>query len=202
VGVSLAPIMVIMGIVGSIILSFSDTSFDNQRKLEVENIKSSLIVQKQSDLPRHVIYIVSRPGLGDLTSNTYTLEKSREAGLRAEDFFASDIMIRENEVSKAVNVQMKKNKKFDITHDEIDLQLVRRFRYFDLYDTDSFYIHYDFSYENRVYEVGYSYKWYRKEIHKIAIKLFFIILGTTVIILILFPVFFYRSLFTIDLRIF
>jgi hypothetical protein len=208
VGVSLAPIMVIMGIVGSIILSFADTSFDNQRKLEVENIKSLLIVQKDSDLPIHVVYIVSRPNEGGLSADTYTLEKSREPELQAEDFIASDMMIRDNDVSKAGSVLMKKNKKFEfekalvMAHNEIDLQLERRFRYFNLYDTDSFYIHYDFNYGNRLYEIGYSYKWYREEIHKIAIKLFFIILGTTIIIIILFPVFFYRSLFTIDLRIF
>ena len=212
VGVSLAPIMVVMGIVGSIILLFADTSFDNQRKLEVENIKSLLIAQEPSDLPLHVVYIISRPKQGGIFSNTYTLEKSRETSLQAEDFFANDMMIRENKVSKAVNVQMKKNKKFDIEQarvialNELDQQLppelIRHFRYFDLYDTDSFYIHYDFSYGIRLYEIGYSYQWYRKEIHKIAIKLFFIILGTTVIILILFPIFFYRSLFKIDLRIF
>ena len=38
--------------------------------------------------------------------------------------------------------------------------------------------------------------------HRTAVKLFYIIMGTTVIILVLFPIFFYRNLFRIDLRIF
>lgn len=212
VGVSLAPVMVIMGIVGSIILSFVDTSFDNQRKLEVENIKSMLIAQEFSELPPHVFYIASRPSQGGSFSRSYVLENSRQEDLQTIDFIDSDKKERENELSKAVDALMKKNKNFDseqarvIARNEIDQQLPpelkRRFRYFDLYDPDSFYIHYDFSYGNRLYEIGYSYKLYRKEIHKTAIKLFFIILGTTIIIIILFPLFFYRSLFKIDLRIF
>jgi hypothetical protein len=67
---------------------------------------------------------------------------------------------------------------------------------------DSFYIHYDFGSDGGRYEIGYSYLWYRSDMHKTAVKLFYVVLGSTAVILILFPLFFYRSLFKIDLRIF
>ncbi|KPJ88886.1 MAG: hypothetical protein AMS17_03920 [Spirochaetes bacterium DG_61] len=212
VGLSLAPIMVIMGIVGSIILSLADTSFDNQRKLETGQIKSMLSLNGSLKLPLEVSYIASRPKGGGRYSDTYVIEKSQTEGLEVKDFIESDRIEREKELAKSEEVLFMKNTVFNreqsrtTTQNEIDRlmhpEMVRRFRYFDLYDTDSFFIHYDFIFGDRLYEIGYSYKWYRTEIHRTAIKLFYIIIGTTVIIMILFPVLFYRNLFQIDLRIF
>ncbi len=212
VGISLAPIMVILGIVGSIILSFEDKLFDDRLKLEVEKVKSTMLLRGTSDIPFDVVYFASRPYRGGPFSSTYVLEKSRHEGLQAADFIASDMTERDKELSRAVDDISKKDPSVNseqaraMAGIEIDRQLApqleRRFRYFDLYDTDSFYFHYDFRYGARLYEIGYSYKWYRKVIHKKAVKFFYIIFGTNVVILIFFPIFFYRNLFKIELRIF
>ena len=212
VGLSFAPIMVILGIACSIILSFADTSFDNQRALEVESIKSMLFSQETSDLPLNIVYVASRPKRGGPYSSNYVLEKSSREDIQATDFIDSDKIERDKELSKTVDALIKKDKYFNrkqariIAGNEIDSQVPpeqkRRFRYFNLSDPNSFYIHYDFSYGIHLYEIGYSYKWYRREIHKTALKLVYIIIGATILILILFPVFFYRNLFKIDLHIF
>jgi hypothetical protein len=211
IGVSLAPAMLILGILSSIILSDADASFDKSRKLEVENIKTMLARREASNVPGHIVYIVSRPK-GGFFSSSYTVEHSSGEELQATDFIRNDRVERARKLSRAVQDIAKGNSIDEsarvrmLVSADIDRQmpplLQRRFRYFNLQDTDSFYIHYDFSYENRLYEIGYSYKWYRWVIHKTAVKLFYIIIGTGVVILVLFPVFFYRNLFKIDLKIF
>jgi hypothetical protein len=183
VGVSLAPIMLIFGIIFGIILSYADRSFDNRRKLEVENIRTILIMQDLSDLPPHVVYVASRLIEESDVGGAYVLEKSRKKGLQAIDFIGSDRIEREADRQAFSEMQ-------------------RLFRYFDLYDKDTFYIHYDFLYKNRLYEIGYSYDLYRRVIHRAAGRLFYITAGMTIILIILFPLFFYRSLFKLDLRIF
>jgi hypothetical protein len=212
IGLSLAPVTVILGIISSILLSFSDGYFDNHRKLEVEDIKSRMFSQDSLILPLHVDYISSRPNERGLYSGSYVVEKSRRGGFTAADFIESDKTEREKELAKTAEVIRKNNKHFDSNQvlvaagNEIDSalppELERRFRYFHIDDTASFYIHYDFRHEGRIYEIGYSYKWYRMTMHRIAVRLFYIVIGTSTIILIFFPVFFYRSLFKIDLRIF
>ena len=211
IGLSLAPTMLVLGIASSIILSDADTSFDKARKLEADNIKTMLIANDISDIPPHVVYIASRPKKG-LFSRSYRVEHSSREELRVMDFIRNDMVERERELSRAMQDVIKRDYIVDraqvrkLVSTDIDQmsppQFERRFRHFVLHDTDSFYFHYDFSYENRLYEIGYSYKWYRLVIHKTAVKLFYIIIGTGVVILVLFPLFFYRNLFKIDLKIF
>ena len=211
IGVSLAPTMLVLGIVSNIILSDSDSSFDKARVLETDTVKTMLIQNDMRDLPSHVVYIASRPQEG-LFSRSYRIEYSSIDTLRHTDFIRNDLMAREREVSAAVgaimkgeyitdSAQVRKLVSIDIDSTSPPLQ-ERRFRHFVLNDPDSFYMHYDFSYNNRVYEIGYSYRWYRQVIHNIAVKLFYIIIGTGIVILVLFPLFFYRNLFKIDLKIY
>jgi hypothetical protein len=211
IGLSLAPTMLLLGIVSSIILSDADASFDKTRILEADNIKSMLITNDISDIPHYIVYIASRPKEG-LFSRSYTVEHSNMEELWVTDFIRNDMMERERELSRAMQDIMKSDhitvsaQVRKLAGAEVDQMspplLERRFRQFVLHDIDSFYIHYDFSYENRLYEIGYSYNWYRMVIHKTAVKLFYIIIGTGVVILVLFPLFFYRNLFKIDLKIF
>jgi hypothetical protein len=128
------------------------------------------------------------------------------------DFIRNDLMAREREVSKAVGEILKESYITDsaqvreLVSMDIDAASPplgqRRFRYFVLTNPESFYMHYDFVHNERLYEVGYSYIWYRGIIHGTAVKLFYIIIGTGIIILVLFPLFFYRNLFKIDLKIY
>jgi hypothetical protein len=153
------------------------------RKLEMLTIRSMLLAEKTQRLPPYVAYIASRPDRGSPHGDSYVVELSRITGLRAEDFLESDRLQRENWVNGGG-------------------ELERRYRYFDPFDVNTFYVHYDVNIGKDLYEVGYRYLWYRGVIHRSAVKLFYIILGTAIIVLVLFPVFFYRSLFKIDLRIF
>jgi hypothetical protein len=175
IGASLAPAMLFLGTLSSIILTLEDSSFDQERILEVEQLKTTLRNEGQLTVPENVAYIVSRAAQ-DSPAGYPVLEFSRIGEVRGSHL-----------VTRGSRKQP---------------ELERRFRYIDLQDPTTFYIHYDFNSENRWYEIGYSYRWYRDEMHRTAVKLFYIIMGTTVIILVLFPIFFYRNLFRIDLRIF
>jgi len=181
IGVTLAPAMVILGIAGSIIMSFLDTSFDHQRKIEVKQIESMLRARDTLDLPDHVVYITSSPMEGGFFSPASIRDMKNDRHFDSEQARALAQNKPDRQPSQA---------------------LERGFRYFDLYDPDSFFIHYNIPSDIRVNEIGYRYKWYRADIHKTAVKLFYVIMGSMAIILILFPLFFYRSLFKIDLRIF
>jgi hypothetical protein len=175
IGVSLAPAMLFLGTLSSIILSLEDASFDNERVLEAEYLRFMLRNNEELMVPDHVVYIVSRS------------ERNFPAGYPVIEYSRSEEIRGSQLVDRG-------------TRNPPELE--RRFRYLDLEDPGTFFIHYDFSYDNRWYEVGYSYRWYREEIHRVGVKLFYIIMGTMVIILVLFPVFFYRNLFRIDLKIF
>ena len=61
-------------------------------------------------------------------------------------------------------------------------------------DAGSLYTHFDFVKDNVRYEVGFSYAEYRNHTHHNAVRLIYIILVTTFIILLLFPKFFHSSL--------
>jgi hypothetical protein len=143
--------------------------------LEAEYLQVLLRSGESMRVSDHVVYIVSRSEK-DPPTRYPVIELSR-----SEDIGSSDFLQRRRNITP---------------------ELERRFRYLDIEDTSTFYIHYDFSHENRWYEVGYSYRWYRERMHRVGVKLFYIITGTTVIILVLFPVFFYRNLFRIDFKIF
>jgi len=212
IGLSLAPGMLVLGILSSTILSFADNSFDAERVLEAEVVKSTLAERKPAKLPAGAVYVASRPAGEGPYSEVYVLEQSRHGGIRASDLVQSDRRERENQFSKSESGFMnsiidaeRERAHFSVTAElgrpELP-EMERRFRYFDLHETDSFYLHYDFVHEDRVYEIGYRYTWYREAIHRTALKLFYVIVGTTVIILVLFPLFFYWNLFKIDLRIF
>jgi hypothetical protein len=211
IGLSLAPAMLVLGIVSSIIISDSDSSFDKARILEADGIKSMLVQDELGDLPQHVAYVASRPETG-MFSRSYRIEYSRGTALKNTDFIRNDVIEREREISAAVgnimksdyitdSAQVRKLVSIDIDSG-IPLLKQRRFRYFSLKDPTSFYMHYDFNHNSRVYEVGYSYIWYRFIIHHTAVKLFYVIVGTGIVILALFPLFFYRNLFKIDLKIY
>jgi hypothetical protein len=211
IGLSLAPTMLVLGIVSSFILSDADSSFDKARVLEGDRVKNMLAQESIRDLPTHIVYIVSRPDEG-LFSRSYRIEYSNQDTLTMTDFIRNDLLEREKEVSNAVGDIMKEAYITDSAqvrkHVSMDVDAAspplgqRRFRSFVLTDPDSFYMHYDFVHHERLYEVGYSYRWYRGIIHNTAVKLFYIIIGTGIIILVLFPLFFYRNLFKIDLKIY
>jgi hypothetical protein len=183
IGLSLAPVMLVLGIVSSILLSYVDSSFDRMRRVESMTIRSMVLAKQTRGLPLYVAYIASRPSRKSAHGGPYELQLSRIEGLRAEDFTESDRM----QYTIPLNGEG---------------ELERRYRYFDPFDVRTFYVHYDLVLGRDLYEVGYRYIWYRGEIHRSAIKLFYVILGAALIVLVLFPLFFYRSLFKIDLRIF
>jgi hypothetical protein len=215
IGVTLAPVLLLLGIFSSVILSHADRSFDRERRLESRHMQTELSARRSFALPGNVEYVVSRPAGAESPVEEYVLEWSRRDDLRPALFIQSDLTALEKRASSAEMGLLNGGQFFgERTPVETpaeayvkavpqkDAEILRGFRYFDLEDSESFFIHYTLGHRGRLYEIGYSYTWYREKIHALALKLFFVIMGTTVILLVLFPVFFYWNLFRIDLRIY
>ncbi len=72
--------------------------------------------------------------------------------------------------------------------------LTPRFFYLDLLDYDSFYFFYTLEHRDVSYRVGFHYRDYRLAIHKFASKFLFVVLLTTLLVVLGFPLIFRRGL--------
>lgn len=214
VGVSLVTILMVIGFVGNLTLSLSEKKFDNERKIEIQGAKKDILTGNYKDLPPNIQYIIKKPKESDIFNNQLELLFVKDdAGISSESIQNSfqqfkDLTIRENlikvmkeksrnikkdiptslEIDEAI-LRYKNSRQYDNTMKEYKQELTRLYRM-----ADERFIHFDFTYKNNKYEVGYFYNEYRKVIHETAISLVYIIIGTMLIILTLFPKFFHSSL--------
>jgi len=204
VGISLSTILVLLGIVGNIIYTNVDASYDTQKRLSAEHVESMLISRDFSTIPRDIVYIASRPREGGLYSDDYEIVFSDDENITPDSLAESDRRDKQDELDKAIVVLLNKDRSLGqelaLVSAEAEIaskpvsELQRRYRYIDLLGTDTFYTHYDFIFRGRLYEVGFSYAQYRLDMHRILLQLVYVILGTTVLILIIYPVFYRKSL--------
>ena len=112
---------------------------------------------------------------------------------------------------KGNKIEDKKGKKRNPTHEEVQTMAreivskekvplsIRKGRLWDIADINTYYIYYNFLKDNVVYEVGYSYLDYRKKMDVPAFRFAMSLIGISVCILIIFPLFF-RNIFTRPLK--
>jgi len=204
VGISLATILVVLGIAGNIFYTNADATYDTQKRLQTEQVKSTLISASFSTMPREIIYVASRPREGGLYSDDFGIVFTIDKNITPDSLADSDGRDRQTVLEKASMVLMNRDKRLGREQVQISVdaefanesvpELQRRYRYIDLSDTDTFYTHYDFSIGDRLYEVGFSYAQYRLDVHGVLLKLVFVILGTTVFTLVVYPAFYRKSL--------
>ncbi len=169
IGTSLATIMVILGVVGHVVLGTADGTFDQDRRAEVEPLHRSIQgdgeIKLSAVVPRAVTYVAFRSTTRDVISDDYEIAFNRIPDLAAKDFTASQPLSK----------------------------MARGYRLFDLSDPSSFFLYYEFILGDNIYEVGYSYTWYRQQMHTIALSLVYIVAAAALIILLIFPIFFQKS---------
>ena len=199
VGISLVTLLLVVGYVGHIILSMSETDYDTLRITELKNSKKNILIGNFDEISENIQYVLRKPRNDDSLIPNYELLYSREGIISLKEI--TDFEKKEKE--KITSNLKEKFKRTYITTSKEDLDsLVKSEISYNKLILDKrlyrnagiFYIHYDFVYANYIYEVGYSYFQYREYTHKNISKLFYAILFTTIAIVILFPKFFKDSL--------
>jgi class 3 adenylate cyclase/HAMP domain-containing protein len=180
IGISLGTILIIFGLVSNIALMIRDEEYDRKRLIEVKQCEKAVLDNDISQIPESVAYLLSRPlGEGpDSISNKVEFVRDSNFSLQK---------IIENKVENLPAL-----KTGFIVGDMPEM--TRLYRRIGRLNANDYYIHYDFSMDGRLYEVGYSYIAYRKVIHETGLKLVYIIMGSVLFIIVVFPLFFRESL--------
>ncbi len=199
VGISLVTILLVIGTISNVTLALSESGYDNERLAEIEHSKSSIIAKDFHELPETFQYISSRPVEGGLFSEKYDLIFTKDSNLSATNFIKNDSELKKHLVEEKIGKLRKKDKNIsledatnvalgDIEKSKASLK-TRRSR-----NLGKFFNSFAYQDKGLIYEVGFSYDEYRNYTHATALKLLLIIIGTTVLILLLFPLFFNSSL--------
>jgi class 3 adenylate cyclase/HAMP domain-containing protein len=180
IGISLGTTLIVLGLASNVVLLAKDDEYEKRRLAEVDQCKKAVLVNDLSALPEKVIYILARSLKKDFRNSEYIIVFSKyptsRLGLRVDDNdrFAKDGGNGKENFEKGL--------------------LLRRYRKVNDKEETFFYIHYDFILNNELYEIGFEYVDYRREIHSTGVKFVLITLGSVVFITIVFPFFFKESL--------
>ena len=204
VGVSLATILVVLGIAGNIIYANADASYDARARMLASHVESLVAPQDFSSMPDGVVYVASRPQTGGPFSDNYEVMFPAGGNIKPAHLAESDQRAEQAELEKISRNLLSADNRLTpeqaLMRAEAEIagrpvpEMQRRYRYFDLHDTGTFFMHFDFRFGDRLYEVGTSYALYRLEMHRLLVQLVGVILGTTVLILVIYPAFYRKSL--------
>ena len=180
IGISLGTILIISGLAANIALLTKDEEYDKKRLIEVRQCERAVSYNDFSEIPESVAYILSR-----------------RMGERPDSISNKVVYIRDSNFSLQKIIETKVENLPDLKAGLIirDIpEMTRQYRRISRLNANDYYIRYDFSMDGRLYEVGYSYIDYRKVIHETGLKLVFIIMGSVLFIIVVFPLFFRESL--------
>lgn len=214
VGLSLVTVLLVLGFVGNITLSMNEKEYDELKKAQIVGIKKDILNRQFAGLPQEIEYILTKPKDNSLFSDELVLEYNRNpSDLNLDDIKRGIKKQKDYLLKDSLTKVMKKNgRKFGKetpTKEEQKeaLELFKKSRQYQnlvqeetkdfqrLYrEAKSRYTHFDFVDENKKYEIGYSYDLYRNFTHQNTIKIIGTIFFTTILILLVFPRFFYSSL--------
>jgi HAMP domain-containing protein len=211
VGISLITVLLILGVISNFTLDLSETDYDNQRIAEINANKEDILRDNYTELPEEVAYVL-RSNAG---KNITDLDREIELLYVRNDLdLNKDILLKGEEKELSIRIKDSYNKirkKFPLKfEDEITKLAIEDYRKSRQYknllasqedirtrhyrEAVDNYLYYDFDYKNYRYEVGYLYIDYRIHTHKNAKFLFFLVLVSTILILVIFPKFFRSSL--------
>ncbi|MDX1961384.1 MAG: SpoIIE family protein phosphatase [Leptospiraceae bacterium] len=209
VGISLVAVLLVIGFVSNITLYLSESDYDNQRVAQITAQKHNIVTSNYSELPSEIRYILKKP------MNVEPFGRKLELLYVANDENISQELIDDNEKkSNAFLIKEKKTqlqkKNPKLSAEELESKSIEEFKksrqYKNLFESLSeenkrlyreagnHYTYFDIKEGQERYEVGFSYKEYRIHTHKNSLKLFIVTIVTTILVLILFPIFFESSL--------
>ncbi|MBI4978632.1 MAG: HAMP domain-containing protein [Spirochaetes bacterium] len=171
--ITFIPLVVALGVVGVLSIPVN-ASIENvyEKKVTKSTAAALAYVSGPSDhVPADVLYIVRRPANEGDDSTNY-----------------ADVFLRRAETSVSAMINNESHHKVSTPR--------RTFRALDIMQPSTFYLVRTFVSGGFVFEVGLSYIEYREYLHDGLFPFILIAVVLTAIMLILFPIFFYRSLLT------
>lgn len=207
VGISLVTLLVILGLISNYAMRAYRAAYVETLRAELRHIQTLLQEERFETLPPDVLYVAARPISGLFTSE-YSMVTARPGAPDATDLAGSDALLREGLAHHYYPTR------FAVLHEnpwlgltgvialegegrQVDALRVpeEAMSYRGVSSPPGEHILYTtFSYAGTRYEVGYSYLDYRRILHRAALPLAMLFLGTTAVILVVFPRFFRRNL--------
>ena len=203
VGISLVTLLLVFGVVGNITLQLSERSYDSERLAAVNSSRSAIVQNDFSSLPENIEYVIARGEQAGVYSGDATILWNRTgSGLTPEGIARGIAAERELRLSHEME-RIKKRKDPALTEPAaieseagkiIDAKKapVQQRQYRNAGDV--FFTHFDFVHDGRQYEVGFSYRAYREYTHATGLLLVYSIIGSSLGILLIFPLLFGASL--------
>ncbi|EQA36251.1 SpoIIE-like protein phosphatase domain protein [Leptospira inadai serovar Lyme str. 10] len=180
------------------------TVFAIDKANEKENIVEMNAVKKAIEngdtvFPNNVKYVLSRKSGPGFFDHNYRIIFSNDSSFNSSTLRDGEARYKRQELHELMerNKNKYRNKTeseiLSLSSDELNrIQLPLRTRLYRM--AGNFYTHYDFEIGGTRYEVGFSYYEFREVIHNVARWLVLIQLGTTIFILISFPILLHVSL--------
>ncbi len=201
IGISLVTLLLVFTAVGYISLAQNETSYDREKLGKVINSRKSIIEGDFANIASDIIYILQTPEEPGLFREDRAILFSRGARLTPEKLLAGERVEKRRRMEHDIQAAMKADKNLTLVPAREQVlrahgQIVRPVETRGYRDAGEFYTHFDFIHAGRRYEVGFTYREYREQTHEVAMELMAVIIAATLVILLVFPLFFRTSLVT------
>jgi PAS domain S-box-containing protein len=169
VGIPLATIMVTFGIISSALTPYVNGTLSERYRREVELVRAAISSGDSGGVSREVAYVIPvRAASGSFSYVDPSIQEGQ---------------ISQIETATTVQGLLKERQ-----------GLEPRFFYLELDDTSTFFFHYELSYGDQLYLVGFHYDDYRLAVHLFSAKLALIAIGVTLFVVLGFPLIYRRGL--------
>lgn len=200
VGISLVTLLSLLGLLSRFAMDLRQTATAQQRHSEVAQLQASLAAGSLPPPPAAVSYILQYPAGDGLFSTRHELLFNNE-GLRAQLFVADDARLQRGLAAGSMVAERAAFHQFAGLEPHslagiVSSQPPTALRLFRgvFFEPPNHYLRFLFSVDDALYEVGYSHVDYRQLLHQTALPLLALMVGATVAILLVFPLFFRTSI--------
>ena len=198
VGISLGAILFVLGFVGEITLSESESNYNDKRILQVNQTRLALAQGNWENLPSDVEYVLVKPSDASLYTGDCEILFTRNPNLNMDEIKKGEEIEKRNLLKETKSIIKEKN----LSEEEKEfkaLELISRIEVPELkrlYRNANFqfYTHFDFIEDAKRFEVGFSYLEYRNNIHSSSRKIIYAMLLVLILVLVIFPFLFKSSL--------
>ncbi|TGK05108.1 HAMP domain-containing protein [Leptospira langatensis] len=188
---AVVTVILALGAISYVTLYAIDRANEKESIVEMNSVKTA-IRNGETDFPANVQYIIARPSGPGVFDHKYNIIFSRD-NVTQTNLVEGQARYKKQQLRDLEEQNKRKYKgRTDYELETISLkelettELPLQTKLFRM--ADNFYVHYDFELDRTRYEVGFSYREFRTVIHNVARWLVLIQLGTTVFILIVFPI--------------
>ncbi len=180
IGISLGALLLAIGIGSSITILIKDNAYEEKHLMEAMQAVKSASRNEMADIPQDITYILATPTKKGSLSSTEDI-------IYARDPHFSNYL-------KIDNIQNGHKKDIPSLILDNTAGIKRQYRKFDALDAASYYIHYSIEFSDTIYGIGFDYIRFRSIIHDTGLMLVYVIVGSAIFVITLFPYFFKESL--------